>query len=107
MTGVSECSQQRGNLKDNRYKALSIGQTLKKAEFRFYKIDDSGKEKEYFKIILENVRVSSIATFMHDIKNGVFEKHTHHEYIDLSYEKITWHYIDGNIIHSDSLVERG
>ncbi|MEK9496609.1 type VI secretion system tube protein TssD [Photorhabdus sp. P32] len=88
------------------YKALSTGQTLKKAEFSFYKIDDSGQEKEYFKIILENVRVSSIVTFMHDIKNGFFEKHTHHEYVDLSYEKITWHYLDGNIICSDSWAER-
>lgn len=35
-----------------------------------------------------------------------FEKHNHLEQIELRYEKITWTYKDGNIIHSDSWNER-
>ncbi|SWR99597.1 type VI secretion system effector [Klebsiella pneumoniae] len=43
---------------------------------------------------------------MHDIKNPAYEKHNHLEQIELRYEKITWTYKDGNIIHSDSWNER-
>lgn len=39
---------------------------------------------------------------MMDIKNPQWERHDYFEYVDLAYEKITWHYLDGNIIHSDS-----
>jgi len=39
---------------------------------------------------------------MHDIKNPIYEKHNHLEEIELRYEKITWLYKDGNIIHADS-----
>jgi hypothetical protein len=35
-----------------------------------------------------------------------YEKHNHPEQIELRYEKITWTYKDGNIIHSDSWNER-
>ena len=43
---------------------------------------------------------------MHDIKDPSYEKHNHLEQIELRYEKITWTYKDGNIIHSDSWNER-
>ena len=88
------------------YRALATGRTLKKAEFRFYKINDNGFEQEYFKTTLENVKIISIEPFMHDVKDGLFYKHSHHEYIEMTYDKITWHYLDGNIIYSDSWKER-
>lgn len=42
------------------YKAVAKGQTLKSAEFKWYKIDDAGQEVEYFNMYLENVKVVSI-----------------------------------------------
>lgn len=88
------------------YKAVSSGQTLKAVEIRWYKIDDAGKEKEYFNTKLENVKVVGVTPKMHDIKSPDFEKHNHLESIELRYEKITWSYKDGNIIHADSWNER-
>jgi len=38
---------------------------------------------------------------MFDIKNPTFERHNHLEAFYLAYEIITWHYLDGNIIHTD------
>lgn len=84
------------------YKSLSSGQTLKNAVFKFYRINYNGQEEEYFITTLENVKVTEIEPFMMDIKNPQWERHDHFEYVDLAYEKITWHYLDGNIIHSDS-----
>lgn len=88
------------------YQGVTTGKRYKKAELKFYCINNNGHEEEYFRTTLENVRINEIESFMLDIKNPMFEKHNHLEALYLSYEKITWHYIDGNIIHSDSWNER-
>ncbi|EFD0944329.1 type VI secretion system contractile sheath large subunit [Escherichia coli] len=88
------------------YKAVTTGQTLKSAEFKWYKINDAGQEVEYFNTKLENVKVVKVNPVMHDIKNPTYEKHNHLEQVELRYEKITWTYKDGNIIHSDAWSER-
>ncbi|WP_313487401.1 type VI secretion system tube protein TssD [Pseudescherichia sp.] len=89
------------------YKGITSGRNFKTAQFRYYRINHNGQEEEYFRTTLENARVTDIESFMLDIKDPQFQKQTHQEYVSLSYEKITWHYIDGNIIHSDSWQERG
>ncbi len=84
------------------YKAVTSGQTLKSVELKWYQIDDAGNEKEYFNMKLDNVKVVSVAPVMHNIKDPAREKYNHLEKVALRYEKITWAYKDGNIIHSDS-----
>lgn len=84
------------------YKSVSTGSKFKKAVLKFYRINYNGHEEEYFRVTMENVRVNEIEPFMMDIKNPTFEKHNHLEAFYLAYEKIIWHYLDGNIIHSDS-----
>lgn len=88
------------------YKAVAKGQTLKSAEFKWYKINDSGQEVEYFNMLLEGVKVVSIFPIMHDVKDPVMEKHNHLESVALRYEKITWKHCDGNIIFSDTWNDR-
>ncbi|WP_147198522.1 type VI secretion system tube protein TssD [Pantoea sp. CCBC3-3-1] len=84
------------------YQAVTTGKYFKKAELKFYKINDNDQEAQYFTTTLENVRVNEIEPFMLDTKYPTFARHNHLEAVYLSYEKITWHYIDGNIIYSDS-----
>ncbi|MGB9095584.1 type VI secretion system tube protein TssD [Erwinia sp.] len=84
------------------YKALTTGQCLNSAEFVFYRISHAGQEEPYFSTTLEKVRVVAVLPFLLDIKAPQYHRHTHFEYIELTYEKITWHYLDGNLIHSDS-----
>ncbi|ANG93465.1 Hcp family T6SS protein CtsH1 [Lelliottia amnigena] len=83
------------------YQGVSSGRTFKQAVLRFYRINFNGIEEEYFRVTMDNVRVNYIEPFMMDIKNPSFEKHNHLEAFYLAYEKITWHYLDGNIIYSD------
>lgn len=59
----------------------------KKAEFIFYRINYNGLEEAYFKTTLENARVVQIEPLMFDIKHPQNEQYTHHEYVDLIYEK--------------------
>lgn len=70
------------------YKAVTTGQTLKSAEFKWYKINDAGQEVEYFNTKLENVKVVKVNPVMHDVKDPSFEKHNHLERIELRYEKL-------------------
>lgn len=85
------------------YKAVATGQTLKKAELKFYKINNSGQEAEYFNILLENVRIVSVSPSMAAPEDA---NNNHMEQIEFRYEKITWKHNDGNIIFSDSWNER-
>lgn len=84
------------------YKGISTGNKFKEAVLKFYRINFNGQEEEYFRVTLENVRVTEIEPFMLDIKDTAYIKHNHLEAIYLSYERITWHYLDGNIIYADS-----
>ena len=88
------------------YKAVTTGQTMQKAEFKYYRIDDAGQETLYYTTLLENVKIVKVAPQMHDIKDPTKEKHNHLEEIELRYEKATWTFHDGNIAHSDAWNER-
>ncbi|WP_148250209.1 Hcp family type VI secretion system effector [Raoultella terrigena] len=84
------------------YRSVSTGKKFRLAVLKFYRINYNGQEEEYFRVTMENVTINEIEPFMFDIKSPIFEKHNHLEAFYLAYKKITWHYLDGNIIHSDS-----
>lgn len=86
------------------YKAVSTGQTLKSVEIKWYKINDAGQEQEYFNMLLENVKLVGINPIMHNIKS--VQNMNHLESVSLRYEKITWKYCDGNVVHSDTWKEK-
>lgn len=88
------------------YKAVSTGQQLKSAELKWYRINDAGQEVEYFNMLLENVRVTSVTPVMPNCKDPNSQHLNHMEIVDLRYEKITWKYLDGNLVHSDAWNER-
>lgn len=80
------------------YRALVHGATLKSGTIKLYVISEAGREVEYFNIILENVKIVSIAPDLYpDAGTG-----THMETLLLRYECITWKYCEGNIIFKDS-----
>lgn len=86
------------------YKAVATGQTLQSAELKFYHINYSGLEEEYFNILLENVKIVSVTPIVHDTRTITGTGHL--ESVQLRYEKITWLYKDGNIQYTDAWNER-
>ncbi len=74
------------------FRALCQGRTLKSATIKMYRIIDAGLEREYFNILLENVKITTISPSL--LPNGMTS--THLENVELHYETITWKYIDGN-----------
>ncbi|OCQ51869.1 Major exported protein [Photorhabdus australis subsp. thailandensis] len=88
------------------YKAVATGQTLQSANIKWYRINDAGQEEEYFHILMSGVKIVSISPVMHNIKDPSYQHLNHLESVEIRYEKITWKYLDGNIIYSDSWKER-
>ncbi|ANA22978.1 type VI secretion system tube protein Hcp [Salmonella enterica] len=86
-------------------RAVATGQALKSAEFHFYRINYSGQEECYYKILLENVKVTSVNTAIPNTKLSSSQIN-HVEHVCLNYEKITWHYMDGNVQYTDAWNER-
>ncbi|GGX62508.1 Hcp family type VI secretion system effector [Saccharospirillum salsuginis] len=84
------------------FKACCNGQKLMQAVIRWYQIDDSGQEVEYYQHVLDGVKINSFSPKMANTKDPAFEKVPHIEGISLRYEKITHTYLDGNISHFDS-----
>lgn len=84
------------------YRAVCEGRIMKKAIIRMYRIIDAGIETEYFNIILENVKVTTVSPYL--APNGMSS--THLETLELRYEAITWKYTEGNIIYRDTWNER-
>ncbi len=79
------------------YRAVCEGRTLKKATIRMYRILESGIEAEYFNIILENVKITTVSPYLGP--GGMSS--THQETLELRYEAITWKYTESNIIYRD------
>lgn len=86
---------------------VTSGRCLAKATLDFYTINNHGYEQLYFKTVMERVRFHSIDRFFHDYKDPGLAQYGHLEYLELAYEKISWQFMDGNIIHHDSWNERG
>ncbi|WP_313051534.1 Hcp family type VI secretion system effector [Atlantibacter hermannii] len=84
------------------FRALSTGRTLQSATIKMYQINEAGLEQEYFNILLEDVKITSITP---DLYPGAGTG-THLETVLMRYEKIIWKHCDGNIIYSDFWNER-
>ncbi|NML31062.1 type VI secretion system tube protein TssD [Paraburkholderia antibiotica] len=88
------------------YKAIATGQTLKPAELKWYQINDAGQEEVYFIMLFEGVKVAGVNPGVTNTKLAAMSQLNHAESVGLLYERITWHYTDGNIEFTDSWNEQ-
>ena len=87
------------------YKAVTQGQTFAEVELKWYRIDDTGTEQEYFNHKLEGVKICSVKPIMYNVKDISKERYVHLEEIQMRYQKIVWTYVDGNLQASDAWKE--
>ncbi|MFK3707216.1 Hcp family type VI secretion system effector [Klebsiella sp. NPDC088457] len=83
------------------YSAVSMGQTLKSAEIRWYRINYAGQEECYFIMTLEGVKITGVNPGMPNAKMAGNSQINHMESIALMYNRITWRYVDGNVQYTD------
>lgn len=79
------------------YRAICEGRILKNGTIKMYRIVESGSEVEYFNILLEGIKLTTVSPYL--APNGLSS--THLETLELRYQAITWKYTDGNIIYRD------
>jgi type VI secretion system secreted protein Hcp len=84
------------------YKAVCEGQTFKSVELKWYQIDETGTETEYFNHKLEGVKICSVKPVMYNVKDPAKERLVHLEEVSMRYKKIVWTYLEGNLQASDS-----
>lgn len=84
------------------YRAVCECRRMKKATIKMYRILESGIESEYFNIILENVKITTVSPYL--APSGMSS--THLETLELRYEAITWKHTEGNIIYRDTWNDR-
>ncbi|WP_039054649.1 type VI secretion system tube protein Hcp, partial [Enterobacter sp. Bisph1] len=84
------------------YRTVCEGRTLKQATIKMYRILESGIEAEYFNIILDNVKITTVSP--HLSPGGMSS--THLETLEMRYEAITWKYTEGNILYRDTWNDR-
>jgi type VI secretion system secreted protein Hcp len=87
------------------YKAVCEGQTFSSAEIKWFRIDDTGSEVEYFNHLLEGVKICSVKPVMYNVKDPTKERFVHLEEVSLRYQKVTWTYLDGSLQATDSWKE--
>ncbi|MCW8965663.1 MAG: Hcp family type VI secretion system effector [Candidatus Pacearchaeota archaeon] len=87
------------------YKAVCEGQTFSEIEMKWYQIDDTGTETEYFNHKLEGCKICSVKPVMYNVKDPSKERYVHLEEVQIRYTKITWTYVDGNLQASDAWKE--
>ncbi len=88
------------------FQAACDGRTLKDATLRWYRINEDGKEEEYFTHHLEDVKVVSYRQQLHHVKEESHSIKTHEDVVSLRFAKITLKHHDGNIEASDTWLSR-
>jgi type VI secretion system secreted protein Hcp len=83
------------------YQRVCTGETIANIKITWYEITDQGEEKAYYEHILENCKISSVQSYMHNVKDKSKEQFVHQEEVTIRYEKITWNFLDGNLQHTD------
>ncbi len=84
------------------YKAVCTGARIASVKISWYTITDQGEEKAYFGHELQGCRISSVRSYMHNVKDRSKEQFVHQEEVTICYEKIAWTFLDGNLTHTDS-----
>lgn len=87
------------------YKAVCEGQTFATVELKWFRIDDTGTEKEYFNHMLEGVKICSVKPIMFNVKDPSKERYVHLEEVQMRYQKVTWTHVEGNLQATDAWKE--
>jgi len=83
------------------YKKVCTGETIPKIEVQWFEITDQGEEKLYYRQELQNCKIASVRSYMHNVKDRTKEQFVHQEEVTIRYEKIAWTFLDGNLLHAD------
>jgi type VI secretion system Hcp family effector len=78
------------------------GEAVEKVMLRWFRYQEKTKsDSEYFRHIFETVSFDQCRFVMPDAKNPLFDGYDHALEVSFRYEKVTWIYMQGNLMVSD------
>jgi len=83
------------------YKAVTEGNQFDEITIHFYRIDDLGVEQNYYTVVLNRVRVTSIELDVPNVKDTSNEHLPHMVVYGLVYGALTETFVEGTIEHTD------
>lgn len=89
------------------FKAACDGKTLKKVTVKWFRINENGREEEYFTHTLDDVKVVAYSQQLHHTKKEQNNNHLHEDVVEFRFAKINIKHHDGNIEHTDTWLQRG
>jgi len=83
------------------YQRVCTGESIPGITIRWYQITPKGEETPYYEHLLEQCKIASMRSYMHNVKDRSKDQYVHQEEVTIRYEKITWNFLDGNLMHID------
>ena len=83
------------------YTSCATNETLPEVTFKFYKVDETGTEKEYYTTKLTNARVVDVSLIVPNSRDVSNEHFPHMIKYGFVYQAIEWTWIDGTIMAMD------
>lgn len=83
------------------FQRVCTGESIPKITIKWYEITDQGEEKPYYQHELAKCKIASVRSYMHNVKDRSKEQYVHQEEVTIRYEKISWTFLDGNLLHAD------
>lgn len=80
---------------------LANNENITSWELRCWRPSTSGKEEQYYTILLENANIAGIRVEQLNNKYPENMKHELREYVSFTYQKIIWTFEDGGIMAED------
>jgi type VI secretion system secreted protein Hcp len=88
------------------FQAACDGRTLKQVTIKWFRINESGKEEEYFTHLLDDVKVVSYRQRLAHTKDTENNNRVHEDITQFRFGKITIKHHDGNIEGTDTWLKR-
>lgn len=81
--------------------ALTQGETLTEVKFEFYRVDKMGGQSKYYTIELSNAQLVNITQWFPITHDKEKAHYPHCEEVELTFQKITYTWVDGGITSTD------
>ena len=84
------------------YRAAATGENLPEVQFKFYMINQLGKEVHFYNILLTGARCTAVITDVPNVKDKTQEHFPHMIEYWFVYNAIEWQWMDGAIVYEDN-----
>jgi type VI secretion system secreted protein Hcp len=83
------------------YQVLCSGEVLSEATLRWYRLDGSGEETQYFTVMLQNALIVKVDSWVPDVLDKQYAGYSNMENVWFTYEVIRWTWEEDGIEYEE------